>query len=79
MLGDLAGRLSEDEEMRFPHSSWNTFEIYRLHKKYYPNSRVRSTWRFLLYVGIASFGSFILVMFYAGFSKPIAPPRIDGG
>jgi len=39
----------------------------------------RSTWRFLLYVGIASFGTIILVMFYAAFSKPIAPPRIDGG
>jgi hypothetical protein len=75
MIADFEGQLTEDEKMLFPRGSWNVFKILYLHQKYCPKSRVRVVWRFLLFTCLASMASIFIIMIYAAFSKPPAPPR----
>ena len=75
MIGDIEGHLAPEEEMRFPRASWNTFNVYRLHKKYFPHSRLRLTFRFLGFGAVACFGIIAIVMIYSAFSNPSAPLR----
>jgi hypothetical protein len=67
MIGDIEASLAPQEEMRFPRASWNTFNVYRLHKKYFPYSRLRSSFRFLGFAAAACFGTIAIVMIYSAF------------
>lgn len=72
MIAEVEQRLGEGEKVRFPRASWNVFLINRLHRQFFPLSRVRARCSLLLIVGGAALGTIGLSILYFVLSKALA-------
>jgi|SRR5215472_14117380 len=70
LVGEVQQRLPENQRIRFPFASWNVFTVARLHQQFYPVSRVRVVYRFLVGSMIACFALLGLIGFAFAFSNP---------
>jgi len=70
MIDEVQVRLPENARIRMPAASWNTLKITRLHRDFYPGSRISAVFRLLARVALACFATVAIVMIYAVFSKP---------
>lgn len=75
MINEVQSRLAEREKIPFPWASWNYFKISRLHREFFPASRVALAHRVLLLVSVLCLGTAALVAIYYGFTNP-APSRL---
>ena len=64
MIEEMAEHLKPEEHMRFPGARVNTFKVYRLHKKYFPVSKVRSRWLLLGVLGLSCYAAIMAMMIY---------------
>jgi hypothetical protein len=66
MLGELQGHLSGDQAIEFPRLSWNFSRIVRMHKEFYPQSRVPIVCSVLKYTAfVCMLGIGIICIYYA--------------
>jgi hypothetical protein len=70
MSDEVQVRLPENDRIRFPGASWNTFKVTRLHREFYPASRVRVMYRLLARLALACLATSASVMTYSAFSNP---------
>ena len=70
LVSEVQQRLPENQRIRFPFASWNVFTIQRLHQQFYPVSRVRVVYRFLVGSMFACFALLGVIMFAFAFSNP---------
>jgi hypothetical protein len=70
LVNEVQQRLPESQQIRFPFASWSVFTVTRLHQQFYPTSRARVVYRFMVGSAIASFALIGIIGAAFAFSKP---------